>query len=81
MGSVNLKIRGLEPVDFVRLRSRLWDWNPWIFRVHILILGTRDHEFLTRPLQHLYKNEATSHFSLDSNYVYTYIAFVKMQVV
>ena len=47
---VNLKIWGLEPVDFVGLHSRLWDCNPWIFRVLILIMGTHDYEFLTKPL-------------------------------
>ena len=31
---VKLKIRGLEPMDFVMLHSRLWYWNPWIFRVY-----------------------------------------------
>ena len=28
---VNLKIRSW---DFVGFHSRLWNWNPWIFRVY-----------------------------------------------
>ena len=71
---MDLKIRDLASVDFVRLHYRLWVWNPWILRVYQL--GTHKHEYLTKPLQ-LGANETLEKIVLIL--AGTWLAWVQLQ--